>query len=244
MSGADAPSDEGELHPGNYRPLMSEQRAQRIRRWHEGAYCRAKDSAGGRQMWPVSNAVNTAGIRSTRVSAKSCSRSAARRVQANAARISSAAYGGDSTNRATSPTPASESHNPPSTMVASNRACSWDNCRARARNTSTASAPVNARISIPASSAPNSGPGTMSTRPSGINCRTITAETLQAGSDSLGRHEHLTSASAASPSSFIGPSPELTATRGFARRGRRAGRRRDSPHRRGRGRARVPPPRH
>lgn len=71
MSGADAPSDEGELHPGNYRPLMSEQRAQRIRRWHEGAYCRAKDSLGGRQMWPVSNAVNTAGIRSTRVSAKS-----------------------------------------------------------------------------------------------------------------------------------------------------------------------------
>jgi hypothetical protein len=132
MSGADAPSDEGELHPGNYRPLMSEQRAQRIRRRHEGAYCRAKDSLGGRQMWPVSNAVNTAGIRSTRVSAKSCSRSAARRVQANAARISSAAYGGDSTNRATSPTPASGSHNPTSTMVASDRACSWDNCRARA----------------------------------------------------------------------------------------------------------------
>lgn len=50
MSGADAPSDEGELHPGNCRPLMSEQRAQRIRRWHEGAYCRAKASAGGRQM--------------------------------------------------------------------------------------------------------------------------------------------------------------------------------------------------
>src|SRR6476619_5520760 len=41
-------------------------------------------------------------------------------------------------------------------------------------------------MSIPASNAPNSGSGTISARPSGINCRTITTQTLQHRSDSLG----------------------------------------------------------
>jgi hypothetical protein len=44
MSSMDGPIDEGEP---SYRPLMSEQRAERIRQWHEGAYRRARDIADG-----------------------------------------------------------------------------------------------------------------------------------------------------------------------------------------------------
>ncbi len=41
--------DEGEPHHGSYRPLMSEQRAERIHQWHEGAYRRARAITSGDQ---------------------------------------------------------------------------------------------------------------------------------------------------------------------------------------------------
>ena len=184
MSGADAPSDEGELHPGNCRPLMSEQRAQRIRRWHEGAYCRAKASAGGRQMCRCPTRLTprasvVPGFRRSRVLAQQ--RGGSRPTRHGFHRRHTAA---------TPPTGPPHQHRRPSHIT---RLPPWWPAIEPAHGITAGPEPAiplpHARISIPASSAPNSGPGTMSTRPSGINCRTITAETLQAGSDSLGRHE-------------------------------------------------------
>lgn len=42
----DHPSEEGEASPGSYRPLMSEERAERVRQWHDSAYSKARAVAG------------------------------------------------------------------------------------------------------------------------------------------------------------------------------------------------------
>ncbi len=47
--------DEGEPHHGSYRPLMSEQRAERIHQWHEGAYRRARAITSGDQTFSRDN---------------------------------------------------------------------------------------------------------------------------------------------------------------------------------------------
>ncbi|MDQ4092022.1 MAG: methyltransferase [Actinomycetota bacterium] len=47
----DQPTEEGEVGPGSYRPLMSAERAERIRRWHTSAYRELSAGAGGDQMF-------------------------------------------------------------------------------------------------------------------------------------------------------------------------------------------------
>jgi release factor glutamine methyltransferase len=43
------PAKEGEVGSGSYRPLMSQERAERIWRWHTGAYRELSAGAGGDQ---------------------------------------------------------------------------------------------------------------------------------------------------------------------------------------------------
>ena len=49
MVSSGQPPTEGEVGSGSYRPLMSPERVERIRRWHTGAYRELRARAGGDQ---------------------------------------------------------------------------------------------------------------------------------------------------------------------------------------------------